>query len=284
MNNDSQFPRNLTIPSKLYFSKDIDSAHKFLYMYLSYRASTRGYIWYKNETLADNLGKEVTSIKRGLKALAEAKWIKIENRVKKGDLYHADLRRAIWIYSDYLVALDKGGYGVARPLEFRTWKKKFISALIDNTKIPQIMQFHPVVKKMGELEVYYDSNSKYLYAYTTDNHTTPDKKYSTRKLTAQESSEVYKKLYDHYCSLHQDKENENETNEIKDFNHFQSYIRSDYLDKTIIVLHGGVEVTVNALGMLMKINQDGKGVNLDADKAIEIWQWLFENQSMILDN
>jgi len=80
-------PRELIIPTKLYLDKSLDTEYKFLYAYISYRASTRGYIWYQNETLAEHLGKSKTSIKRGLKALKESKWIHIENRVSIMRIY-----------------------------------------------------------------------------------------------------------------------------------------------------------------------------------------------------
>ncbi len=282
-NEELKLPRELVIPTKLLFNKEIECEYKQLYMYISYRASTRGYIWYQNDTLADHLGKSTRAIERALKSLSDAKWIKIENRVKKSDLYHQDMRRVIWIYSDYLVALDKGGYGVAKPLAFSTWKKKFIAALIDHTKIPQIMQFHPVVKKMGEMEIMYDVNSKSLFAYMTDYEAAPDKRYSTRKLTSTEASEAFKTLYDYYCSLHPEKTEKKERNDITDFKNFQSYIRNDYIDRTIVIIDCK-ELTVNGLGLLMKIGKDGKEITLDADKAIEIWQWLFDNQNLIMED
>lgn len=283
MNNDIHLPRDLVLPTKLAFSKDIDSDYKFLYAYISFRASTRGYIWYKNETLADHMGKSTRSIERGLKALAEAKWIKIENRVKKGSLYHQDMRRAIWIYSDYLVAQDKGGYGIARPLAFSTWKKRFIAALIDNSKIPLVMYFFPVMEEMGKYKLMYDPDTKHLFAYVVGSAA----KYETRKLTSAEANEFYQKLYEFYCNQHQ-QENikeepvEEEKNHITDFSHFQNFIRGDYVDKTIAILEGK-SVTVNGLGLLMKIDKNDNEIMLDTDTAIQLWQWLYLNQDQIIE-
>lgn len=273
-------PRELIIPTKLYLDKSLDTEYKFLYAYISYRASTRGYIWYQNETLAEHLGKSKTSIKRGLKALKESKWIHIENRVKKGGLYHADLRRAIWIYSDYLVALDKGGYGVARPLAFSTWKKRFIAALLDSSKIPLVLYFFPTAQKMGELGAHYDANSKRLYSYMLNT----DKKYETRKLNSKEAEKIYKELYSFYCSQHQEQKTEKDKFEtIEDFGHFQNYIREEYIDKKIALVNEKY-VTVNALGMLMKYDDHQNMIQLDADMAIQLWQWLFTNQDKIIKN
>lgn len=282
MNNNTKFPRDLVIPSKLYLSKDIDSAHKFLYMYISFRASTRGYIWYKNDTLAEHVGKEVTSIKRGLKALADAKWIKIENRVKKGSLYHQDMRRAIWIYSDYLVALDKGGYGVARPLAFSTWKKRFIAALIDNSKIPLVMYFFPTMEEMGKYKLMYDPDSMRLSSYVLGTQA----KYETRVLNANEAREFYEKLYEFYCNQHKKsneeiKQDKEVFQKIDDFGHFQSFMRADYVDKTIAIVDDQ-EVTVNGLGLLMKVDEFQNTIQLDTDTAIQLWQWLYVNQEKII--
>jgi len=274
-------PRDLVIPTKLAFSKDIQDEYKFLYAYISYRASTRGYIWYQNATLADHLGKSERAIKRGLKALRDAKWIHIENRVKKSNMYHMDLNRAIWIYSDYLVALDKGGYGVARPLAFTTWKKRFISALLDASKIPLIMHFFPTAEKMGELGVNYDANSKQLYAYTLNS----EKKYETRKLDSKEAERIYKTLYKFYCNQHENQientDSDKEFEVIQDFRKFQNFIREEYIDK-IIVVADGVSATVNALGMLMKYDSDKNMIQLDTDTAIQLWQWLYTNQDKII--
>jgi len=274
-------PRDLVIPTKLAFSKDIDSDYKFLFAYISYRASTRGYIWYQNETLATHIGKSTRSVERGLKALADAKWIKIENRVKKGSLYHQDMRRAIWIYSDYLVALDKGGYGVARPLAFSTWKKRFIAALIDGKNIPLVMHFFPTANKMGDMGVTYDSNGKYLFSYILNS----EKKYITRKLDAKEAEKTYKELYDFYCSLHKQshEKQSHEKNYITDFGGFQNFIREDYVDKTIAILEDK-KVTVNGLGLLMKIDENDNTIQLDTDTAIQLWQWLYQNQDQIIED
>lgn len=273
-----ELPRDLIIPTKLYLNKNIDAEYKFLYAYISYRASTRGYIWYQNDTLAEHLNKNISSIKRGLKALADAKWLKIENRVKKGQLYHQDLRRAIWIYSDYLVALDKGGYGVARPLAFTTWKKRFIAALLDSSKIPLILYFFPTAQKLGDLGAHYDANSKRLYAYVLNTH----KKYETRKLDGKESEKIYKELYEFYCAQHQEQNIEKDKFEMIDnFNDFQYFIRSSYIDKKIALVNEKY-VTVNALGMLMKYDENENMLQLDTDLAIWTWQWLFTNQDQII--
>ena len=273
-----ELPRDMIIPTKLYLDKTIDPEYKFLYAYISYRASTRGYIWYQDETLAEHLKKGISSIKRGLKALKEAKWIKIENRVKKGPLYHQDLRRAIWIYSDYLVALDKGGYGVARPLAFSTWKKRFIAALLDSSKIPLILYFFPTAQKMGELGAHYDANSKRLYAYVLNT----EKKYETRKLDSKEAEKIYKELYDFYCSQHQEQNTKKDEFEmIEDFNQFQNFIRGSYIDKKIAIVNESY-VTVNALGMLMKYDENENMIQLDTDTAIQLWQWLYTNQDKII--
>jgi hypothetical protein len=271
-------PRDLVLPTKLAFSKDIDADYKFLYAYISYRVSTRGYIWYQNDTLAKHVNKNISSVKRGLKALADAKWIKIENRVKKGSLYHQDLRRAIWIYSDYLVALDKGGYGVARPLAFTTWKKRFIAALLDSSKIPLILYFFPTAQKLGDLGAHYDANTKRLYAYVLNT----DKKYETRKLDRNEAEKIYKELYAFYCSQHQEQNtNKDEFEMIDNFSDFQQFIRKAYIDKKIAIVNEKY-VTVNVLGMLMKYDENENMLQLDTDLAIQTWQWLFTNQDKII--
>ncbi|UCM99206.1 helix-turn-helix domain-containing protein [Sulfurimonas sp. SWIR-19] len=275
-------PRDLVIPTKLALSKEIEDEYKFLYMYISYRASTRGYIWYQNDTLANHLGKSLASIKRGLKALKEAKWIHIENRVKKGKLYHQDMRRVIWIYSDYLVALDKGGYGVARPLAFSTWKKRFIGALLDSSKIPLVLYFFPTVEKMGEMKINYDPQTKKLYAYVLNGAN----KWETRKLDRSEAEEAYKELYDFYSSQHTDEESQNAADDSKqfkkidNFNAFQKFIREEYTDKTIAIINDK-EIIINALGLLMVI-EDKEVKQLDTDLAIQTWQWLFVNQDEII--
>ena len=277
-NGNIDLPRDLILPTKLYLDKSIDLESKMIYAYISYRASTRGYIWYKNETLADHLGKNTRFIERALKALKEAKWIKIENRVKKGPLYHQDLRRAIWIYSDYLVALDKGGYGVARPLAFTTWKKRFIAALLDSSKIPLILYFFPTAQKMGDLGAHYDANSKRLYAYVLNTN----KKYETRKLDSKEAEKIYKELYSFYCSQHQEQNTDKDKFEMIDnFSDFQNFIRGSYIDKKIAIVNDKY-VTVNALGMLMKYDENENMIQLDTDTAIQLWQWLFTNQEKII--
>lgn len=270
-----ELPRDLVIPTKLAFSKDIPDEYKFLYMYISFRASTRGYIWYKNEVLAEHIDKHERSIKRGLKALADAKWIKIENRVKKGDLYHQDLRRAIWIYSDYLVALDKGGYGVARPLAFSTWKKRFVSALIDSSKIPLVMHFFPTAQKMGDMGVNYEAESKKLYAYQLNEQ----KKYETRQLNTNEVEQFYKELYEFYISQHKT----TPAPDIKDFNDFQNHIMKEYIDKEIATVQEKV-ITINGLGMLMEIDKDNETKLIETSYSSQIWDWLFSHQNEITRN
>ena len=244
-------------------------------MYISFRASTRGYIWHKSEVLAEHIGKNERSIKRGLKALAKAKWIKIENRVKKGDLYHQDLRRAIWIYSDYLVALDKGSYGVARPLKFSTWKKRFISALIDSSKIPLVMHFFPTAQKMGDMGINYEAENKRLYAYQLNEQ----KKYETRQLNANEVEQFYKELYEFYVSQHKS----TPAPEIKDFKDFQDHIIKEYIDKEIATVQEKV-ITINGLGMLMEIDKDNKAKLIETSYSSQIWDWLFSHQDKIIRN
>jgi len=274
---DIELPREMVIPTKLLLSKEIECEYKQLYMYISYRASTRGYIWYKNETLSEHLNKCISSVERGLKALKEAKWIHIENRVKKSSLYHQDMRRAIWIYSDYLVALDKGGYGVARPLAFTTWKKRFIAALLDQSKIPLVLYFFPTINKMGNMGIQYDANSKKLHAYILNSQ----KKWETRKIDSKEAEKVWQDLYKFYCEQHQSQDNQKEDfTPIENFNVFQNFIREEYTDKTIAVVNDK-KVTVNGMGLLMKIDERGNPIQLDTDTAIQLWQWLFVNQHEI---
>lgn len=274
-------PRELVLPTKLALSDEIEAEYKFLYAYISYRCSTRGYMWYENKTLGEHLGKNERSIKRGLKALSEAKWIYIDNWVKKGSLYHASFRRVIWVYSDYLMALDKGGYGVARPLPFRTWKDRFVNALLDQSKISFVLYFFPVLKHMGEKKISFDPETNYLYTYTHVN-----KEWKINKLTKHEADKAYEELYDFYCMQHKKpnkkikEEQQRETYE--DFNSFQNYVRDRFVDR-VIIEKDNVSYTVNAIGMLMKINEDDQHISLSADEAIELWQFMFSNQEKLKD-
>ena len=263
-------PRDLVIPTKLAFSKEIEDEYKFLYAYISFRASTRGYIWYQNETLAEHLGKSLSSIKRGLKALREAKWIKVENRVKKSDLHHQSMNRVIWVYADYLVALEKGGYGIARPLVFSTWKRRFINAIIDSSKIPMLMHFFPLMEKMGKMGINLNPTDKTLHAYTTNELQT----YDTRIMTPAESDKAYKELYEFYESLHNKLKDYGES--IIDFTKFQDHFRNKYIDVNITI-DGGKQITVNAMGLLM-LHENSELRILKTDEATELWQWLFDNQ------
>ncbi|MGD9718168.1 MAG: hypothetical protein AB7U24_02920 [Sulfurimonadaceae bacterium] len=274
-------PRDLVIPTKLALSDEIEAEYKFLYAYIAHRVGTRGYMWHENKTLAEHLNKSIAAVERGLKALSQAKWIYIDNWVKKGSLYHASFRRVIWVYSDYLMALDKGGYGVARPLPYRTWKDRFVNALLDQAKIPYVLYFFPVLKQMGEMRVSFDPETNYLYRYFKSETNGWDLK----RLTKQEADKAYEDLYSFYCAQHKKpnkqlkQEEQRETYE--DFHSFQNYIRDRFVDRKFIEREG-VFYTVNGIGMLMKINENEQAISLSSDDAIELWQYMFSNQEKII--
>ena len=72
---------------------------------------------------------------------------------------------------------------------------------------------------------------------------------------------------------------------IDDFKKFQEFIRDQYIDNTIAIFDK-TKVSVDVLGMLVKINDEFKHTakwreQLDADKAIQVWQWLFTHQESI---
>lgn len=265
--------------TKLALSSEIDADYKFLYAYISYRCSTRGYMWFQNETLADHMGKSTRAIERGLKKLSEKKYLYIEQRVKKGALYHQDMRRVIWIYSDYLLALDKGGYGVAKPLPFRRWKQRFINALLDQSKISMILYFFPTLEFMGTLNISYEANEHKLYKYSKFNN-----EWKTEILTKVKADEAYEKIYNFYCDQHKEVKESEESDDlfknIGGFNDLQAYIRTNYINKVIAKING-IEVTVNELGMLMMIQPDKSQTQLNVDNAMEVWQWLFSNQEQL---
>lgn len=273
-------PRDLVIPTKLALSDEIEAEYKFLYAYISHRVGTRGYMWHENKTLAEHLNKHESSIKRGLQALSEAKWIYIDNWVKKGSLYHASFRRVIWVYSDYLMALDKGGYGVARPLPYRTWKDRFVNALLDQSKIPFVLYFFPVLQKMGDMKINFEPETHYLYSYAYIGD-----KWETKRLSKQEADKAYEDLYSFYCAQHKKpnkqlkQEEQRETYE--DFHSFQNFIRDRFVDRKLIEREG-VFYTVNGIGMLMKINENEQAISLSSDDAIELWQYMFSNQEKII--
>lgn len=270
-------PRELVLPTKLALSNEIEAEYKFLYAYISFRCSTRGYLWYENATLAEHMGKSTKSIERGLKALKDAKWIHIENRVKKGGLYHQEMRRVIWIYSDYLVALDKGGYGVAKPLPFRTWKTRFINAMLDNSKIPMVLYYFPTLEFMGSNRWYYEADTHKLYRFVGTG-----KELRTESLDKAESDAAFEKIYEFYKSRHKDQEPQKETfKQINDFKKFQDHIRENYIDKEIIKRDEKI-YTINAIGMLMHYNTTASTPTpLNPDEALEMWQWMFQNQNEI---
>lgn len=272
-------PRELVIPTNLALCDVIPDEYKFLYAYISYRCGTRGYIWHENKTLSEHLNKNISSIKRGLAALSEAKWIYIDNWVKKGSLYHATMRRVIWIYSDYLVALNKGGYGSARPLPFRQWKERFLNAYMDQSKINLVLYFFPTMEKMGSFNMSYNPDTHKLYKYTK----TKDK-WIVKDLSAAQAEKAYQDLYEFYCDQHNKPKKhlqEQQRREIfNDFKEFQNYIRQNYIDKSIIN-HKEHTYKINALGLLQKIDQDGLYVEISTDEAMEVWQHIFANQDQI---
>jgi len=275
---DIQLPRTYTIPVELAHSTEIDNDYKFLYCYIEYRCSTRGYVWYQNDTLAEHIGKSLASIKRGLKALADAEWIKIENRVKKGRLYEQDHRRVIWIYSDYLRAKEVGhGYSKLRPLPFNKFKTRFINAMSDETKSNQILFFFPMLEFLGDMKVNIDPSDRTAYRYKYNNG-----KWETSNLTKEQTKEVFEKLYDFYVNQHQQIKQPQEPQArpvIQDFKKFQAHIRREYIDKVIFENENN-KYSVNVLGYLT-IEENGNFNQLSSDAAIEVWQYLFTNQNKI---
>ncbi|MBU1658346.1 hypothetical protein KKG72_04750 [bacterium] len=274
-------PRDFVIPTNLALSSEIYADYKFLYAYISYRCSTRGYMWFENKTLATHLNKDINFIKRGLIALAEAKWIHIDNWVKKGSLYHGSFRRVIWVYSDYLVALDKGGYGAVRPLPFNTWKQRFTNALLDASAISLVLYFFPTMEYMGSLGISINPEDMYLFKYIK----TEKEGYKIQNMNKAQADVAYKKLYDFYAAQHK-KPNKKLTQEkyiktIERFDEFQKFIREEFIDKTVVV-RDDIKYTVNGLGLMMRINEDDQPITMDGDNAIELWQWMFANQDQII--
>ena len=278
----TDLPRDLVIPTKLALSEDIDDAYKFLFAYIAFRSSTRGYIWHENETLADALGKTTRSIERGIKALKDAKWIYVDNWVKKGSLYDRDYRKVIWVYTDYLKALDSGGYGAAKPLPFKTWRLRFINALGDQSAIPLVLYFFPISKFMaGTLNVNYDHEKKRLYRFIKN-----EDGYKIEDMNKDQADDAWQKIYSYYCGCFKQQKKEqiparsdSHRQEIQHFDQFQDYVRTNYVDKEIAERDGN-RYTVNALGMLMEFDEDS-AQQLATDEAMEVWQWLYTNQEKI---
>lgn len=280
-------PRTFNIPAKLSLDSSIPDEYKALYSYIEFRASARGYIWHENKTLALHLMKSESSIERGLRALQDANYIFIDKWVKKGKLYHQSFRKVIWIREDYDKKLALGSnYSISRPLPFSTWKKRFIEAILDSSKINNVLWFFPTHEYMGSLGVSFDASINHLFRFKKK-----DLGYEVINMTASQAEETYNILYDFYCKQHQS-DNPERTAQVKDedpkcqidlsFKDLQNFIRSNYIDKTILIDQSGTHLTVNVFGMLMRITQNGKEEKIDTDKALELWQWLFANQDKII--
>ena len=108
--------------------------------------------------------------------------------------------------------------------------------------------------------------------------------WETSKLSKAQADSSYEAIYNFIVNKHKDIKPDvkikDEFTNIGEFNDLQSYIRENYTDKPIANINGKT-ITVNIIGMLMVLKNDGTTSQLSPDNAMEVWQWLFSNQTQI---
>ena len=275
MNEEIDLPYDLVLPTKLALSKDIDSDHKFLYALIRFRCSTRGYIWHENKTLAKNMNKSTRSIERGLKALREAKWLHIEQRVKKDDLYEQDHRRVIWIYSEYLLAQDKNEpYIAVKPLSYSKWKTRVINAVADDSKSNLVLYFYEIMHYLGKKKMTISPSDKRIF-HTISMEDDWDSRPAS--LTTQEINTVFNELYEYYKSLFIKPPTDPLATRFSFIKHIRASYKHNSKDKIFPIVHktitGDYMITPDGLLFFSGVN----GIeNYNKEEANKIWDWLYE--------
>ncbi len=89
------------IPTELIDDKNISAEHKIFYGRIYFFCGKNGYIWHRNEVLAEKLNVSISSITRALKVLKDNDYLVVKRKVKKNKIYKHDYERVVWLFDSF---------------------------------------------------------------------------------------------------------------------------------------------------------------------------------------